>query len=155
MSLFFWARSRACVWQLFSRKTLYDRARCERCSANCPFVQTCNRRYLCGASRSVNPLTKKENTDPERELKKHRSHKRKARKLQFVFGRTTHHHLSQTADPFWSVLPAKHTKVCCSHQHTHVVQKTLNRVASKLHIRPSMLYERPHQMPDTANQHHH
>ena len=54
--VFCWTRSLACVQQLFSRKTMY--ARCERYSANLPFVQTCNRPYLCGASRSVKPMDK-------------------------------------------------------------------------------------------------
>ena len=48
-----------CPSNCSTEKTLYARVRCERYFANLPFVQTRNRRYLCGASQSVGPVRKK------------------------------------------------------------------------------------------------
>ena len=102
-----------CLKQLFSRGTLCERTRCERHCATIPFVQTCSRRYLWRASRSVSTLRKKARI-PSANIKKHRNHERKTRKVFFVFGRTTPTPRARIrSDPF------KTHKTCGSRQHTH------------------------------------
>ena len=113
--VFFETRSHACAKPLFSRGTLCERTRCERHCATIPFLQTCSRRYLWRASRSVSTLRKKARI-PSANIKKHRNHKRKTRKVFFDFGRTTQHHVRG------SVLirsDGKAHKICGSRQHTH------------------------------------
>ena len=113
--LFFETRSHACAWQLFNRGTLCERTHCERHCATIPFLQTCSRRYLWRASRSVSTLRKKARI-PSANIKKHRNHKRKTRKVFFDFGRTTQHHVRG------SVLirsDGKAHKICGSRQHPH------------------------------------
>ena len=116
MCCFFETRSHACTWQLFNRGTLCERTHCERHCATIPFVQTCSRRYLWRASRSVSTLRKKARI-PSANIKKHSNHKRKTRKVFFFyFGRTTQHHVRGSV---LILSDGKAHKICGSRQHPH------------------------------------
>ena len=93
---FFLTRSRVCVQQLFSRKTHYERVRCERNCANLPFDQTCNQRYLCGASRSVSPRRKKTRIPRANKKSTATTKGRHAKCIVSMEGR----HNTTSADPF-------------------------------------------------------
>ena len=113
---------------------------CERNCANLPFVQTCNRRCLCGASRSVSPSRKKTRI-PSANIKSTATTKRGRANCNLSLGRTTEHYVCG------SVLirsDGKTFKMWFTPTHTWD-KKSL----SKMNARLWMLHARLHQLPDT------
>ena len=105
-----------------AEKTQHERVRCERHCANLPFVQTCNRRYLCGASRSVSPMRKKT-----------------------LIPNAT----SKDTQPQWEEARTAFCRWKSGTTPRH--KKAFHRAPSKLNTRPEMLHAKPHQLPDTEN----
>ena len=151
----FLTTSLTCVQQLYNRKnTVCSRRTPQReLSARPNFQSTLLVRCL---AIGENPLAKKIRIPSANVKKTQPSHEEDTQHAICVEAR----HNTACADPFCSVPAATHTKYVIS-INTHMVKKTLNRVALKLNRHPLMQHARPHQLtareteksPPSLNQH--